>query len=263
MGDRKSDAEIPPLISDPIKLAEREASNALEQFDWAMEEVERWIVAKGPHLKISMLLALHRKAMDGVDQFAGNFRPAGVAIRGSKHAPVSADDVPRYVEEMLDYIGENWNKRTAVHLASYVMWRLNWIHPFADGNGRTSRVLSYMVLCGALGQKLPGTRTIPEQISLNKQPYYEALEAADFASRKGGVDVGEMERLMEGYLANQLVGLHEQATGTPYEGTDAGDASGSGGPARKNRLVRAIEEHPVVAGGVFLLIGTIITVVFT
>ena len=29
---------------------------------------------------------------------------------------------------------DNWDDSTPVHLASYVMWRLNWIHPFTDGN---------------------------------------------------------------------------------------------------------------------------------
>jgi hypothetical protein len=33
---------------------------------------------------------------------------------------------------------------TAIHLAAYLMWRLNWIHPFADGNGRTARMTSYV-----------------------------------------------------------------------------------------------------------------------
>ena len=90
---------------------------------------------------------------------------------------------------------------------------MNWIHPFADGNGRTSRILSYLVLCGRLGQSLPGTHTIPEQISENKDPYYQALEEADRHFKKGTINVSSMENLLEKYLANQLVQLHEQATG--------------------------------------------------
>jgi hypothetical protein len=66
MSDRKSEAEIPPLISDPIELAKKEAANALRQFDWGMEEVERWIAEGHPNLKISTLLDLHRKAMEEI-----------------------------------------------------------------------------------------------------------------------------------------------------------------------------------------------------
>jgi Fic family protein len=48
---------------------------------------------------------------------------------------------------------------TPIHLAAYLMWRLNWIHPFADGNGRTSRIISYVVLSIRAGAILPGTPT--------------------------------------------------------------------------------------------------------
>lgn len=95
------------------------------------------------------------------------------------------------------------------------MWRLNWIHPFDDGNGRTSRAVSYLVLCMRLGYPLPGTNTIPEQIAADKHPYYEALEKADAAWEDGEkVDVGELERLLAGYLSVQLVAVAEQATGS-------------------------------------------------
>ena len=65
----------------------------------------------------------------------------------------------------------------------------------------------------ALGYELPGTLTIPEQISENKQPYYKALEAADAAYAKNKVDVGEVENLLQNMLAKQLVAVQEKAIG--------------------------------------------------
>lgn len=106
----------------------------------------------------------------------------------------------------------NWN-RSAVHLASYVLWRLNWVHPFVDGNGRTARALSYLILCIRLGYQLPGTNTIPDQISSNKDPYYHALEAADGAYEDENIDMTEMEKLVEEKLAGQLAGILKDATG--------------------------------------------------
>jgi Fic family protein len=94
------------------------------------------------------------------------------------------------------------------------MWRINWIHPFAGGNGRTSRATSYLALCVRLGYRLPGTVTIPEQIVAKRQPYYEALDAADAAWAGGMLDVSEMEKLIAGQLAVQLVSVHSAATGT-------------------------------------------------
>jgi Fic family protein len=88
---------------------------------------------------------------------------------------------------------------------------LNWIHPFVDGNGRTSRVASYLVLCARLGYRLPGTKTIPERIAENKKPYYAALEHADVAWKQDRVDVSEMEKLLQGHLEAQLADIRLQA----------------------------------------------------
>ena len=91
------------------------------------------------------------------------------------------------------------------------MWKVNWIHPFSGGNGRTSRAVSYLVLCARLGYQLPGTDTIPEQIVSNREPYYQALDAADAASASGVVDVSVMEQLLADMLANQLSSVIDAA----------------------------------------------------
>ena len=67
--------------------------------------------------------------------------------------------------------------------------------------------MSYLVLCVRLGYKLPGTSTIPEQISRDKRPYYTALETADKAAAQGQIDVSKMEELIESLLANQLLSI--------------------------------------------------------
>ncbi len=214
-GDRHSRAKSPELIHDPAERAEREARNALQQFDQAIEIIDDWL--KQPErqfrLRLSMLLGLHRAALEGISSFAGNFRPAGVEIEGSKHEPIGAHLVPGLLEEMCDYVNDNWGKCSAIHLAAYVMWRLNWIHPFDDGNGRTSRMISYAVFCIHSGFHLPGKYTIPQQIAENKRPYYEALEKADEAFADGRIDVAELERLISDMLASQLVEVYQSATG--------------------------------------------------
>jgi Fic family protein len=158
-----------------------------------------------------MIQSLHREALNGLSQFSGNWRPAGVEIGQSKHTPPAAHLVAELIEDMCDHINENWRAKSPIHLAAYVMWRLNWIHPFDDGNGRTSRAVSYLVLCIRSGMALPGRNTIPEQISTNKEPYYKALEAADEADRAGKIEVSALEGLMSNYLAAQLVSIFNSA----------------------------------------------------
>jgi Fic family protein len=114
---------------------------------------------------------------------------------------------------MCEYVNENWSTKSAVHLATYVLWKMNWIHPFADGNGRTARAISYVVLSIKLDSLLPGTPTIPEQITADKQLYYNALEAADREWANDKVDVSKLEAVIEAMLSQQLIHAVKQASG--------------------------------------------------
>ena len=210
--NRDSVASDAVLISDPEQQAIREAENAIRQFDRVLDMIDD--VARGGRpfkLRTSKILDLHRCALEGLSAYAGNFRPGPVTIGKSKHTPPEAHLVAELIEEMCDYVNDHWQQQTAVELCAYVMWRLNWIHPFADGNGRTSRALAYLVLCARFGDRLPGRKTVPEQIAENKAPYYDALETADAAFALGRIDVGEMRDLLETYLALQLKTVFDAA----------------------------------------------------
>jgi Fic family protein len=170
-------------------------------------------IGKPFKLRPSQILQLNRVAITGLSDFPGVYRPHEIVIESSNHRPPPPELVPGYVEDMCEYVNDNLTLQAPIHLAAYLLWRLNWIHPFDDGNGRTARATSHAALCIALGYELPGTRTIPEQISEDKRPYYKALEAADAAQAKNKLDVSEVENLLQNMLAKQLVSVQEKATG--------------------------------------------------
>lgn len=212
INQRHSKALEADLIGNAIEKANAEALNGLRQYDYALGVIRDAIERKSFKLRMSLILALQREALRGISAYAGNFRPAGVIIEGSKHEPVGAHLVPELVEDMCDYVNDNWERCSAIHLAAYIMWRLNWIHPFSDGNGRTSRTLSYLVMCCRLEATLPGHPTIPEQIVSNRNPYFDALDAADAAWKDGKLDLSAMEELLGGMLAVQLKGVYDAAS---------------------------------------------------
>lgn len=213
---RQSKADEPPVVTNPEEIAALEARNALRQFDAVVQLIEQWTSPEYQSkfkLRPSLILQLHRLALEGLSHYAGTFRPADITITGSSHKPLQAHLVPGAVDDLCDYVNDHWSM-PPLHLAAYVLWRLNWIHAFTDGNGRTSRALSYLVLCVRLGYRLPGTRTIPELIAEEKAPYYKALEAAD------GDDFGPLEGMLAALLAKQLLEVHRAATG--QDGLEAG-----------------------------------------
>ena len=211
---RHSKALEAEIVSDPEEIAKIEARNGVHQFDAVTEMIEHFSDPERKFkLRPSHLLHLQRFALQGLSAYAGNYRPSDIKIGGSRHKPPGAHMVPEEVEHMCDYINDNWERSSPVHLAAYALWKLNWIHPFTDGDGRTARSISYLLLCLRLGYSLPGTNTIPEQIAKDKKPYYKVLEAADDAWEAKKIDLSELEELLSALLANQLVGVHQQATG--------------------------------------------------
>lgn len=216
--ERKTEDGSPPLAevfpTDEAEVDRIEARNALRQYDAAMTVVDEALKSEKPfRLRLSTIAALNRYAIEGLKPNPGSVRDFPVTIRGSHHKPPHHKDCVRHIEEMCDYVNEHWDDKPPIHLAAYLLWKLNWIHPFQDGNGRTSRIIGYVVLCIGLKFPLPGKQTVPEQIAANKTPYYHALDAADAAWAAGKLDVSVMEHLLSEMLAIQLVHLHSAATG--------------------------------------------------
>jgi Fic family protein len=217
-GDRHSVAEIQAIITDPDELARREVENGIRQFNVAMQLVKTHVndVERPFKLRSSHVLMLNHEALRGIHPQAGTYRNTKVQISKSRHQPPEHYFVAEEVEAMCGYVNSHLTAEDAspLHLAAYLLWKLNWIHPFADGNGRSSRVVSYVVLSIRLNSVLPGVPTIPDQIAGNKQPYYEALEKADDAwAATGAVDVSEMEKIVDAALAQQLVSAVNEAAG--------------------------------------------------
>src|SRR5260370_5246729 len=160
---RDSRALEPELITDRQATAGGKARSGFRQYDAAIGAIQTALERGAFKLRPSLILGLQREALTGISSYAGNYRPGGVAIEGSKHEPVGAHLVPELVEDMCDYINDHWNESTPIHLASYLMWRLNWIHPFSDRNGRLSRIVSYV------GLSLPGGSSLPRNHALTDQ----------------------------------------------------------------------------------------------
>lgn len=189
-----------------------ESRNGAIQAAFLLETANNW--SKGAPLTPAILLELQRLAVNQIYRCAGHFRDDRVIIQGTGHTPPHHSEVEGHVVQMCDYVNSHWSDRSAIHLAAYAMWRVNWIHPFFGGNGRTARAFSYLVLCAGLGFAIPGSKTIPEFIVEDRNPYFEALRKADVSANGNQFDVSRMEELVSALLAKQLKSVHDQATGS-------------------------------------------------
>ena len=94
------------------------------------------------------ILTLHQMIMKDVmkSKELGRYRRGEVRISGSKHTPPPAYDVPKLMEDFIRLVNDNPDDYTTSELASIALHRFAYIHPFYDGNGRISRLLSNLIL---------------------------------------------------------------------------------------------------------------------
>jgi Fic family protein len=116
------------------------------------------------------------------------------------------------MEDFVNTVNRRWNETDPVALATYTLWRINYIHPFINGNGRTARAAAYFVLCVASGGILPGTVILPELLRVQNRPeYVAALREGDVSFQAGTLDLSHLHalivRLLDEQLASAINGL--------------------------------------------------------
>lgn len=171
----------------------------LERFT---EEVVARNAGNGRPFQISedFLCRINGIASDGLaeNKNPGQIRRVNVTITNTPHQPPSWETVGDLVREFCDIINSQWHDLNLVQLGAYALWRVNWVHPFENGNGRTARQLAYIILCVKSGGMLPGRNTIIAQIKDNRPAYTHALRLADAG------DMGPLEQMITEYLKVQL-----------------------------------------------------------
>lgn len=160
-------------------------------------------IKKGPSSFDKYLLwSLNHVAVANICQLGGRFRKEPVYI--GNHEPPDFREVDDLMDRFVVTVQENWFDLTPTALAAYGLWRLNWIHPFVDGNGRTARAVCYFIVCARAGTFLPGKKILPEQIRDSRKEYVAALREADEAWEQGNLNFSKLEKHIARLLLKQF-----------------------------------------------------------
>jgi Fic family protein len=126
------------------------------------------------------VLQIHQLILQSIDnQNAGKYRNVQVLISGAKHIPPQPFLVPKQMEDLFIWYNENKDQLHPIELSAEMHERLVTIHPFIDGNGRTSRLLMNLIL---LQNGFP--IAILKGDTESRLNYYGALETAQTENNK-------------------------------------------------------------------------------
>ena len=162
-----------------------EAANQYRHSGFLMSMIESAVMSGQPYLTEALIKAINYHAIVALYAEAGQYRTIPVKA-GDFAPPHHLDDIPSVMKEMVQTLRDNWETWSSIGLGAYALWRINHIHPFVNGNGRTARAGCYFIICVKMGGLLPGRSTLPNLLGsepIRSTEYVDALKHADDESR--------------------------------------------------------------------------------
>ena len=195
------------------KVAEADPDDARELLNYreAFEFVSGYLQDGGPVTE-GLIREIHRRLVEGVRGGAaapGEYRRVQNYVANSRtgeiiYTPPPPVDVPPLMAELTAWLNAE-HETHPVLVAGIAQFQLVHIHPFVDGNGRASRLLSMLCLYRA-GYDFKRLFSISEYYDRDRTAFYAALQGA----REQGMDLtGWLDYFVEG-LATQMSEVSER-----------------------------------------------------
>ena len=164
---------------------EREVRNVLD----ALQEIaDRVMQGTSPTITKDLICEFNRRLLDGTehapDAVPGVVRDHAVGVANYRGAP--AEDCDHLLKRLANWLESDTFKSgdpeigfaRVVASAVYAHLYMAWLHPFGDGNGRTARLLEFLILARSGLAPLPATHLLSNHYNLTRDQYYRELTRA-------------------------------------------------------------------------------------
>ncbi|KAI7813273.1 protein adenylyltransferase FICD [Triplophysa rosa] len=174
--------------------------------DAAMKYINTTLLSRAKDITVDDILEIHRRVLGYVDPIeAGRFRTTQVFV--GHHIPPHPHDLDKHMQELVQWL----NSEETLHLhpvefSALAHYKLVYVHPFVDGNGRTSRLLMNLILMQA---SYPPITIRKEQ----RAEYYTALDTANEGDVRPFIRF--IAKCTEITLDTLLIATTEHAVGLP------------------------------------------------
>ncbi|WP_026462580.1 Fic/DOC family protein [Adhaeribacter aquaticus] len=174
-------------ISDKQELNNQEAKGILR--------AEDYIFNLDLPLDINPFLIkdIHHAAFHHLYLWAGKFRTSTPTV--GNFLPPPPSQIPGHMYQYTDEVNHRYNninnEDDLVRCLAYAHHRLVWIHPFTNGNGRTSRLFTDLL---AYSKGYQGIQLYQRDASEDKKKYLQAIRQADI------LDYSELENMIRTQL---------------------------------------------------------------
>ncbi len=182
-GNKLDQNEVKEVIFDNKKIiGKQKDENEIKGYYLALEYVENNIKNQITENEIKTIHALAEGDGRSIVK-PSQYRDGQNVIRDSSNGrivymPPEAKDVPLLMKEFVEYINKNLDTIPTPILVGIAHYQFVTIHPYYDGNGRTARLLTNLILYKK-GYDLNGIYSLEEYYAGNLQEYYNAISIGE------------------------------------------------------------------------------------
>ncbi|MBN1855159.1 MAG: Fic family protein [Pirellulales bacterium] len=199
------------LAGEAVPEADPDDARELLNYRRAFEFVSEYLDSGAPMTE-GLVREIHKRLVEGVrggKATPGEYRKVQNYVVNSAtgktvYTPPPTADVPALMADMVTWLNAP-DKVHPVLLSGVAQFQLVHIHPFLDGNGRTSRLLSTLCLYRA-GYDFKRLFTISEYYDRDRAAFYKAIQAV----RDTGMDLTGWLEFFVGGLATQLAEVRQR-----------------------------------------------------
>lgn len=173
-----------------VKGINRDDEKELLNYKKAMDFISKYI-GKGNPITVGIIRELHKilvKDVRGEQADPGNYRKVQNYVVNSRtreviYTPPPPLEVPHLMKVFVEWLNKV-EDLSPIFVAGISQFQFVHIHPFIDGNGRTARILSTLILYKT-GYDFKRLFTISEYYDKDRPSYYQAIQSV----RKNNMDM--------------------------------------------------------------------------
>ena len=173
-----------------VRGVSRDDEKELLNYKKAMDFISKYLGKDDP-VSEGIVRELHKILVRGVrgeNADPGNYRKIQNYVVNSRtreviYTPPGALDVPHLMRKFVEWINKAEDV-SPILVAGIAQFQFVYIHPFIDGNGRTARLLSTLILYKT-GYDFKRLFTISEYYDKDRPAYYQAIQTV----RKNNMDM--------------------------------------------------------------------------
>lgn len=139
------------LKSTPVHI--RDSEKEILNYNQALQDLNKKLKKEGMRLSLDLILQIQKQVMRNLlsKSEAGRLREKPVVVNDPRtgqvvYLPPEVKDVKRLMEDLISFVNSNRETIDSLILAGIFHKQMVIIHPFMDGNGRTTRLAAKVLL---------------------------------------------------------------------------------------------------------------------